>query len=223
MVISETTTKILQNFAGIASSLLLAPGTKQRTMASGKSVLAVADFPEPWPQETGIYDLNAFLGALSLYTKPEVTFEETAMLIKSGNSRLRYKYSDPSTILTPPNKVLPTANPKVEFTLFDGALNQLNKSMRMLSLPIVTVSADKGVVTVTAADVKNPASHAFEYTVPASDVKVHDENYVSKLDFKQEHIAMLLAGSYNVAMSTWPYAHLTHSAEPVQYFIVAQS
>jgi hypothetical protein len=222
MVISETTTKLLKNFAGIASSILLVPGTKQRTMASGKSVLAVAEFPEPWPQETGIYDLGAFLGALSLYTKPEVTFEETVLSIKSGNSRLRYKYSDPTTILTPPNKVLPSANPKVEFALFDGALHQLNKSMSTLSLPIVTITANKGEVTITAADVKNPASHAYEYVVPAADVKVNDENFVGKLDFKQEHVNMLLDGAYSVALSTWPYAHFKHQSQPIEYFIVAQ-
>lgn len=223
MVISETTTKLLQNFANISGSILLVPGTKQRTVAAGKSVLAVAELSEPWPQETGIYDLHAFLGALSLYSKPEVTFEETAMSIKSGNSRLRYKYSDASTILTPPAKVLPTANPKIEFTFHDGALQQLNKSMRMLSLPIVTISVSKGKIVVTAADVKNSASHAFEYTVPDADVKVSDDAYVGKLDFKQEHINMLLAGSYNIAMSSWPYAHLKHQTESIEYFIVAQS
>jgi hypothetical protein len=222
MVIGDTTVKILQNFAGIGGSILLVPGEKQRTMASGKSVLAVAEFPEPWPQETGIYDLNAFLGALSLYTKPEITFEADAMVIKSGNARLRYRYSDPSTILTPPNKVLPTANPKVEFTLFDGALHQLNKTCRMLSLPIVTVGVKNGVVTVTAADAKNSASHAYEYTVPAADVKAHDDTFSNKLDFKQEHVAMLLDGSYSVSISTWPYAHFSHQSVPVQYFVVAQ-
>lgn len=227
MVISETTVKLLQNFAGISSSLLLVPGTKQRTMAPGKSVLGVVEFPEPWPQETGIYDLNAFLGTLSLFSKPEVKFEESAFVISSGKSRVRYNYSDPSTILTPPNKVLPSANPAVEFGLI-GALQQLNKTCSILKLPTVTIDIntarhdEESTVIVSAADLKNPATNAFEYTVDEKEVTINDATYSKTLNFKFEHLGMLLDGAYSVSMSGWPYAYFQHRTQPITYFIVAQ-
>jgi hypothetical protein len=34
---------------------------------------------------------------------------------------------------------------------------------------------------------------------------------------------MLLDGSYRVSLSDWPYGYFQHEAEPVSYFIVAQS
>jgi hypothetical protein len=93
--VNESTSKILRNFAGIQNSVLLQPGKQQTTLAQGKSLFAVATLTDDWPQETGIYDLNTFLGTLSLFAKPTIQFEKSVMVISDGASKVRYRMSDP--------------------------------------------------------------------------------------------------------------------------------
>ena len=221
--VSDTTNKILRNFAGVSNSILLVEGQVQKTVASGKSVLAIAELPEAWPKETGIYDLGMFLGTLSSFKQPGIEFDDDAMVISQGRSRVRYRYSDPSTILTAPNKSLKTDNPAVEFTLNEETLTRLKKQCSLLQLESVTFSVEDGKVLVRAADPKNPASHAFEHEVEDETITLHDEDYSESRTFKTEYLGMLLDGSYRVALAGWPYGYFVHESEPVSYFIVAQS
>ena len=223
--VSNTVQQILKNFATISDQLLLAEGKTQKTMAQGKSLLAIAEFPEAWPRETGIYNLDKFLGILSLDAKPEIEFGEQSMRISSGASSVNYRYSDPTTILVPPAKVLPTADPAVEFTLSEAALSRLGKVTSMLALDLVVFSVsivgETKSVTVSAKDAKNPVSHTASIVVPSEDIVAH-RDYNVELNLKAEHLNMLLGGAYTVSLSKWAYAHFTHKSEPVSYFIVAQ-
>lgn len=223
--VSGTVQKILKNFAGISGQILLAEGKTQKTVAQGKSVLAIAEFPDAWPQETGIYDLDKFLGILSLDSKPEIEFGDESMVVRSGASSVTYRYSDPSTILVPPAKTLATTDPAVEFTLSEATLSRLGKVVSMLDLDLVVFSVDvKGTektVTVRGKDSKNPVSHKAEIVVPSEDIVAH-RDFTGDRNFKSEHFKMLMDGAYTVALSTWSYGHFTHKSEPVSYFIVAQ-
>lgn len=221
--VSKTTGKILKNFAGISNSILLKEGAKQRTIASTKSILADAVLPEAWPRETGIYDLNTFLSTLSLFDKPAIEFADDAFIISQGKSRVKYRYSDPSTILTPPKKVLPTENPAVTFKLTDAALSQLNKTCAVLQLPAITIVVRDGEVGVRASDVKNPTSHAFEYIVPVEDISLDDKSFSANVEFPNEYLGKLLDGSYQVSLSSWPYGYFKHETEPIAYYIVANA
>jgi hypothetical protein len=221
--VSPTVTKILKNFSGIADSILLVEGKTQRTIAPGKSVLAIAEFPEAWPHETGIYNLSTFLGTLSFYKSPGIEFGEDRMTISENRSRTAYRYSDPSTIFTPPNKTLPTADPAVKFTLSAADLNLLTQVASTLKLNTITVSVNNGDVTLLTADAKNPAGHTQQIDVDPSAITVNTPGFSATLAFKTEHIAMLLDGAYTVSVSKWPYGYFQHTTEPVSYFIVAQA
>jgi hypothetical protein len=225
-VVSDKTQKILKNFAGISNSIKLAAGKTQRTLSKGKSVLAIAELPEAWPQDTAIYDLNRFLGTLSIFQKPVITFETDHMVIKGeGGSRIGYRYSDPSTIQSAPNKTLATDSPLAKFTLSEAALEQLSRSCALLELDAVSFIVDGHKVTVGAADAKNPASHTYSIDVPETDIALptSTSDYQRTLTFSTEHLAMLLTGPYEVTMAAWPYGYFTHKTEPVSYFIVAQA
>jgi hypothetical protein len=223
--VSSTVQKILKNFATISSQVLLAEGKTQKTIAQGKSVLAIAELPDAWPQETGIYDLDKFLGILSLDSKPEIEFGEEAMTITSGASSVNYRYSDPTTILVPPNKTLPTDKPAVEFTLSEAAFSRLGKVVSMLDLDLVvfsvSVNGDEKSVSVAAKDSKNPVSHTAKIVVPSEDIVAH-QDFTADLSFKSEHFRLLMDGAYTVHLAKWPYGFFTHKTEPVSYFIVAQ-
>lgn len=221
--ISKTTHKILKNFANISNSLLLANGKRQSTVASGKTVLAVAELPESWPKETGIYDLSTFLSTLSLFDNPSVEFGDEEFIISKDKSRIKYRYSDPSTIQAQPNKTLSIDKPDVTFELEEGALQQLLKTIRVLQLTAVRISVEAGDVVVRAFDPKNSASHAFEYTVPADKVTLNNKKSKASLVFDQQHIGFLMEGSYDVRVSDWPYAYFKHKTEPVSYYVVSKA
>lgn len=223
--VSNTVQKVLKNFAAISGQILLAEGKTQKTIAQGKSVLAIAELPDAWPQETGIYDLDKFLGILSLDAKPEIEFGEEAMTITSGASSVSYRYSDPSTILVPPAKTLSVADPAVEFTLSEAVLSRLGKVTSMLDLDLVVFSVsivgNSKTVAVQAKDAKNPVSHRANIVVPSEDIVAH-RDFTVDMNFKAEHFRMLMDGAYTVSLSKWPYGFFQHKSEPVSYFIVAQ-
>lgn len=221
--VSKTTLGLLKNFARISNSVLLTEGRIQKTMASGKSVLAIAEFPEAWPKETGIYDLSSYLGTLSLFDKPGIEFADEAFIISEGKSRIKYRYSDPSTIQTPPNKELATANPSVTFTLPSDLLARIKKTAAMLFKDgVVSISVEAGDVVIRVSDIKNPTSHAFEHTLDAKEVTLHDNADIVR-NFREEHFGMLLDGSYTVSLGAWKWAFLKHTSEPISYFIVGQT
>lgn len=224
-VVSGVTQKILKNFSGISNSVLLAEGKSQRTIAQGKSVLALAEFPEAWPRETGIYDLDKFLGILSLDAKPAIEFEDEAMVVSSGSTRVNYRYSDPTTILVAPSKVLPTTDPAVEFTLSEAVLERLGKVVSMLDLDqlvfSVSIIGDSKEISVRVKDAKNAISHTAVTTIPSEDIVAH-RDYAADMNFKAEHFKMLLDGAYTVSLSKWPYGFFAHKTEPVAYYVVAQ-
>lgn len=225
-VVSEKTRNILKNFAGISNSMVLAPGKTQRTIAKGKSVLALAELPDAWPQETAIYDLNRFLASLSIFKTPTITFTETAMDIRDGGSHIGYRYSDPTTIQAATNKTLPKADPSVKFTLTEAGLEQIEKAAALLELDLVSVVVENGrTVALEASNAANPASHRYTWEVASGDIviPVEDSDFSRTLAFSTEHIGMLMAGAYEVSVSTWPYGYFEHKTEPVSYFIVAQS
>jgi hypothetical protein len=223
--VSSTVQKVLKNFAGISGSVLLAEGKSQKTVSQGKSVLALAEFPDAWPQETGIYDLDKFLGILSLDSKPEIEFGEESMTITSGASSVTYRYSDPTTILVPPSKKLPVDDPAVEFTLSETVLSRLGKVTAMLDLDqivfSINITDDEKTVTVRAADAKNPVSHKASIVVPSEDIVVH-RPFTADLKVKAENFRMLMDGGYVVSVSKWSYVFFTHKTEPVSYYVVIQ-
>lgn len=224
-VVSGTIQKILKNFSSVSGQILLAEGKTQKTIAQGKSVLVIAEFPDAWPRETGIYDLDKFLGILSLDSKPEIEFGDESMVISSGASSVNYRYSDPTTILMPPNKTLATDNPAVEFTLSEATLSRLAKVTSMLDLDSVVfkvnVQGTEKSITVAAKSAKNAISHSASIVVPSEDIVVH-RDFTANMNFKSEHFRLLMDGAYTVHLSTWPYGFFTHKTEPVSYFVVSQ-
>jgi hypothetical protein len=218
--VNKTTSTLLKNFSGISDSILLSPGTTQKTVAAGKSLLAIAEFPEAWPRETGIYSLSTFLSMLSLFQSPTVDFRDDLMVLQEGRERVKYRYSDPSTILSiAPSKSLSKDNPGVQFTLPAEALQRLKKAAALAKVEDITIEASGGGVIVRATDVKNGASHAYEYS--AEDVKQHDDKFAQSQNFNVNHIGMLLDGKYEVSLGPWKWAHFKHTTEPISYFVVA--
>ena len=103
MKLSNKTIDVLKNFSGINQNILIKEGTKLRTMSTMKNILGEADITESFPKGFGIYDLNEFLGVLTLANDPEIEFNNDSYLtIRGGHSKVQYFFSDPSILVTPP-------------------------------------------------------------------------------------------------------------------------
>ena len=74
MKLSNETVTVLKNFSTINQNLVIKPGNKISTMSAMKNIVAKATVEETFDREFAIYDLNSFLGELSLFDKPDLDF-----------------------------------------------------------------------------------------------------------------------------------------------------
>ena len=105
MKLSKRTQAILKNFAGINQSIVINPGNKLQTISNVKDVFAKAEIEETFDQTVSIYDVNEFLGVLSLFEDPELEFGDKSVRVSQGKMNQTYYYADASVITTPPEKV----------------------------------------------------------------------------------------------------------------------
>ena len=85
MKISHYTTSVLKNFSTINQNLVIKEGNTITTMSAMKNIVAKAEVEETFPQQIAIYDLNEFLGALSLFTSPVLDFSDNYVMISEEN------------------------------------------------------------------------------------------------------------------------------------------
>ena len=223
--LTDTTQRVLKNFAQISTSLLLREGTEQKTVNASKSVLAIAQLPTAWPQETAVYQLPELLANLSAYTDPVLEFEEKNFIVRGSNSpsHVVYPYSDPSVVMAAPNKTFDVSDPVAQFTLPEKAVAEIKKLAAINNLPTIVIEAnsDKGTIVVKPHDEKNPASRVYSYPVDKGSIATLTATITFK--FKREHFDLLMDGGYNVSIGNWPYAYFQHVTEPVSYFVVQAS
>lgn len=137
------TLDILRNFASINQGIVFKPGKRLRTIAALKNVFAVSDIPDEIPREFAIYDLNEFLSTLSLFDKPEISYKEDHLLIQSGKSRIKYFYSSPAVVVSPPENDINLTGALLSFQLTEANLNQILKASAALKLKELAFDAGK--------------------------------------------------------------------------------
>jgi hypothetical protein len=104
--------------------------------------------------------LSQFLGTVSLFNDPEFEFGDNAVNISSNDTRLKYVYAEPNTIITPPDKQLERSG-EIVFKLSSDHFSQLTKAASVLSVPNLVITEDDGSIVATATDVKNTTSNEF--------------------------------------------------------------
>ena len=80
MKLSEATTNVLKNFSDINQNILVKQGNKLNTMSTMKNIIGEAQIEESFEREFGIYDLNEFLGVMSLGKDPDLLFEDESFV-----------------------------------------------------------------------------------------------------------------------------------------------
>ena len=214
MKLSEQTVSILKNFSAINQNLVIKEGSEIATMSAMKNIVAKAEVEEEFPVEFAIYDLNEFLSALSLFTNPDLDFQENYVVITETGSKgksLKYWYSEPSVVTTPSKEVTMPSS-EVKFPLQSNVLSEVQKAAAVIGAPDMVLEDDELRVT----DKKNDTANS--YSTPL-DTEANGANY--KFWFKVENLK-LLPGCYDVEVSSKRISHFQNKKIPIEYWIALE-
>ena len=216
MRLSESTKEILKNFSEINPNLVITPGKQLKTISTMKNILATANVSEDFPQDIAIYDLNEFLGVMSLFTKPTFAFDDKSLSIseEGTSTKSKYYFADPS-ILTVPQKDVKMPEAEVQFTLTETDLTKVKKAAAMLQLPDISISSKGSDIMLSAIDKKNDTANNFS-------IKVGETNSKFEFHFKTEHLKML-PGDYNVSISSKLISNFKHKSKPIEYWVALEN
>jgi len=210
MKLSKETTALIKNFAGINSNLLLKSGNKLATISAQKNVMADATVSETFP-DFGIYDLNEFLGAMSLFEDPELDFSEKYVTIKQGNMSIKYFAADAS-VLTAPQKAITFPAAEIEFSVTAAMLNMIHRTASVLRAADVSIVGDGSTITVVVGDKKNTTGNSYSEPVGSTDKTF-------KVNLKVENLKMI-PGDYTVSISSKKISRFKGNGELVYYVAV---
>ena len=219
MKLSKHTLNMLKNFSDINMSIEIKKGNILRTVSVQKNILAQAELEEEFPQDFAIYELNRFLGAVSLFNDPEFRFNGSSANIGTNTHSVDYVYCDPSMIVTPPEKNITFPDPEVKFTLSQDALSQIMKASNVLGTPEIAVEggpAPADSIRIKALDVNNDSTDTFKIVLDA-----HSGDKF-RFVFKTENMKMI-PGNYDVEISSKGISHFSLQGQKLQYWIATEA
>ena len=207
---------MLKNFSDINMSIEIKEGNILRTVSVQKNILAQAELEDSFPQDFAIYELNRFLGAVSLFDDPEFRFNGKSANIGTTKHSVDYVYCDPSMIVTPPENNITFPEPEVKFTLSQAALSQVMKASNVLGTPEISVEGDTKIINIKALDVNNDSTDTFTVAL--------DEKTDNKFQFvfKTENMKMV-PGNYDVEISSKGISHFTMQGQKLEYWIATEA
>lgn len=215
MQLSQKTLSLLKNFSGINQSILFKEGNKLRTISVMKNILAEVQVDEEFERDFGIYDLNQFLNAMSLYQDPQLDFKNDSYVsIREGKSRSKYFFADPAVIVTPPDKSITLPSEDVCFELNTKQLDKLLKAAAVYGVPDLSVVGEAGVVKLVVRDKKNETSNEYSLVVG-------ETTGTFTMNFKVENIK-ILPGSYEVVISRKLLSRFQSEDKNLTYYIALE-
>lgn len=213
MKLSKETVALIKNFAGINSNLLLKSGNKLATISAQKNVMADATVTETFP-DFGIYDLNEFLGAMSLFDDPELEFTDKFVSIKQGGSNIKFFAADAS-VLTAPQKAITFPEAEINFTVTANILNMIHKTASVLRAADVSIVGDGSKITAVVGDKKNATGNSFSEPVGETDKTF-------KVNLKVENLKML-PGEYEVSISSKKISRFKSPSSDLVYYVAVEA
>ena len=214
MKLSNHTTSVLKNFATINQNLVIKEGNEMSTMSAMKNIVARATVEETFPKEIAIYDLNEFLGALSLFSEPILDFSDSYVTITEENNpstKMKYFYSDPS-VVTSPSKMITMPSNEVRFTMSNEDLSKLKRAASAIGAPDMVLEKNGSGSFLTAKDKKNDTANNYSTDITTNG----DGNF--KFYFKTENMK-LMDGDYDVEISSKNISHFNSKNKDVESLI----
>ena len=199
MNLSTETREVLKNFSAINANLVVRPGNVISTMAETRTVMASATVGENFSNEFGLYDLNEFLSAMSMFDDPELDFaaDNLSVSIKQGSRSVKYFLSD-TTTLTSPSKPVVMPSTEVQFVLSADEIASIRKASSALGASDMIIS--NGDVGVAASQVP---SENFKLILSIPNLKI-------------------IPGDYAITLSSKLISHFKHTTRPIEYWIAVE-
>ena len=217
MELNEKTLEILRNFATINQNILVKQGKTLRTISEARNVLAKAEIEEEFPLDFGVYNLNEFIGALSLVDKPNLSFKENYVEIgdSSGRSKIKYFFASQDT-LTYSEKDITMPDAEVKFSLDESTIKRLKNAASTLGHKELIITGNNNLINLSVSDSQN--STANSYTI---DVDGTYESEMFKFILDIENLK-ILNGSYDVNISSKLISNLINKDMNIQYWIALE-
>lgn len=214
--LSSQTLDILKNFSGINSNLVVKTGEPLATISEAKNIMAIANVPEQFTTNFGIYDLNEFISMFSLMQDPELDFSNDSVIFKSGRSRASYRFADESILTSPKNKInMPASDLTVHIS--SETLTQIRKAAGVLGHSILSISGNGGVITLSVVDPKNSSANTFSLVI--------DEQNSQTQSFDLQFLIAnlkVLPGDYEVNIASKLISHWKNTGQDIQYYIALE-
>ena len=158
MIIHNETVEYLKNFAEINQSLVIEKGKVIKTVSEQTNVMAKAELGQEFPQDFAIYDLNKFLGVLSLFVEPQFDFSEKSVKVQSsvdannytaGDQIAEYQFANMSLFENEKKilaKDIELPEPEASFKLEEKYFVSIMRAASVMSLPEIAVIAKDGKI-----------------------------------------------------------------------------
>jgi len=220
MKLSNETQAVLKNFAAINSNIVINTGAELKTISEAKNILAKASVSESFDTPFGIYDLNEFLGVMSMFDDPELTVADDALSIKisQGRRSVKYFFSAPD-ILTSPSKDIVMPSAEVTFTLTQDEMAQLRKAAATLGVTdvVVTNKSDGNGIEILVTDVKDSTANVFSVDTDTTSCCSDKFKFVFNIgNFK------FVGGDYEITISNKLISHFKNLNAPIEYWVALE-
>lgn len=215
MKLSKETIALIKNFSQINSNLVIKPGNRLATMTTAKNIIAEATVSETFDTEFGIYDLHEFLGTLSLFTDPELTFTNQVVTIKETGSKNSLKYySANMSLLTdvPQLKAFPT--PDIEFELSAQTLQHTLRVASVLKVSDLSVIGDGKTITLQVGDKTRAAANTYSSELGTTDK-------VFRINYKVDNLRMI-SDSYKVSIGNKKNSRFVSTSQNLVYYVAIE-
>lgn len=220
MKLSNETLTVLKNFGTINQGIFFKQGKTLKTVSSHKNILAEVSIKEEIPADFGVYDLNNFLSVVSLHKDdPSFEFDEKHVVIvgNKGRSKIKYRFCEPTMIVTPPEKQFVMPEAEIKFTLSSEDFDWVLRAASVLSSPHIAIESDGKKISIVTLDLQNDAAHT-------DALEIADGNGNKfKMIFKTENLTKVMPGSYDVSISSKGVSHFKNKTLPLQYYISTEA
>lgn len=219
MKLSSETVNILKNFTSINESIFVKKGSVLETISKLKNVLVRAEVSDTFSEDFGIYDLNNFLGVLSLNGDNTIEFVGNDIIIKGfgGKSELKYRKTPQSLIVVPPDKKVNMGDDVSAFELTQEEIAWTTSIANRLGSPNMSLVSDGSTITIKCFDVKNDGAH-----VSSTELEAKGDGKKFNMIFSTENLRFF-EGAYDVTISARGIGHFKNKKAAIEYWIMTET
>lgn len=214
MKLSKETLALIKNYASINSNLLLKAGNKLSTLAVGNTIMSTVTVAETFPSEFGIYDVNEFLGALSLFDDADLEFSDKYVTMSQGKGSIKY-FAAAESAMVVPKKDITFPDAEINFTLDANVYSMILKTAPLLKSSDVSLVGNGSTIAIVVVDKKNQTGNAYNYELGTTTLNF-------KINLKIDNLKML-PGDYDVSISSKKISRFKAKGSDLVYYVAVEA